>query len=245
MARRCEIRIGTSGWTYDHWAGPVYPEDMPKEDYLAHYARSLDTVEVNSTFYGLPSEASVRSWRDAAPAGFLFAVKASRYITHMKKLKDPRDSVARFLEAIRPFGDRLGPILFQLPPRWRCNPERLDAFLNALPSGHRHAFEFRDASWHGEEVRDILERRGAAFCIFDLAGTVSPCMTTANFAYVRLHGPDGPYRGRYDGRTLKQWADRFLDWRAGGLDVYCYFDNDEAGYAFENAVQLRRLIDGS
>lgn len=243
MARRGEIRIGTSGWTYDHWAGPVYPEDVPKEDYLSHYARSLDTVEVNSTFYGLPSESSVEAWRRATPEGFVFAVKASRYITHMKKLKEPATGLPRLFEAIRPFGDRLGPILFQLPPRWRCNPQRLETFLDALAHGRRYAFEFRDASWHGEDVMDVLRRHGAAFCVFDLAGTASPCVTTAGFAYVRLHGPDGPYCGRYGARTLRQWAERISDWSKGGLDVYCYFDNDEAGYAFENAVELRQLIE--
>lgn len=243
MAHRGEFRIGTSGWTYDHWAGPVYPDAVPKEDHLAHYARSLDSVEVNSTFYGLPSEATVEGWLRATPDGFVFAVKASRYITHMKKLKDPELGLPRFLEAIRPFGDRLGPVLFQLPPRWRCNPERLEAFLRALPRGRRYAFEFRDASWHGQDVMDILRCYAAAFCVFDLAGTASPCATTADFAYVRLHGPDGPDRGRYDTPALQQWASRICAWREDGLDVYCYFDNDEAGYSFKNAVQLKRLID--
>lgn len=242
MARTGEIRIGTSGWTYEHWVGPVYPEDMPPSDRLAHYSRSLDSVEINSTFYGLPSADSIAAWLAATPDSFRFAVKASRYITHMKKLKDPEAALTLFLEAVRPFGSRLGPILFQLPPRWRCNAARLKTFLEALPRTHRYAFEFRDASWHGSDTRTILEQTGAAFCIFELAGAMSPLATTADFAYIRLHGPNGAYRGRYGDQELKAWAERISGWRADGLDVFCYFDNDEAGYAFANAVHLLQLL---
>jgi len=241
MTRRGRSYIGTSGWRYEHWNGPVYPETMKPDDWLAHYAGTLRTVEVNSTFYGLPGKRSVDSWLAATPPGFVFAVKASRYLTHMKKLKDPHAGLDRFLEAVRPLGDRLGPVLFQLPPRWRCNSERLDAFLAALPPGHRYAFEFRDPSWHTEEVIGLLRRRNAAFCVFELAGERTPRHVTADFVYVRLHGPDAAYQGRYDDRALKRWSDCITEWCDNGLDVYCYFDNDEAGYAFENAVRLAEL----
>jgi uncharacterized protein YecE (DUF72 family) len=242
MAGRGRIWIGTSGWQYDHWVGPVYPEELPGGSFLTHYAGMLDSVEVNSSFYGLPSAATVARWREATPPDFLFAVKASRYVTHMKKLKDPDEGIARLFAAIEPLADKLGPILFQLPPRWRVNANRLEAFLAALPAGRHYAFEFRDDSWHCSEVLGMLARHNAAFCVFDLAGRRSPVEVTADFAYVRLHGPDGAYRGNYDGRALRGWARRIAGWRDAGLDVYCYFDNDEAGYAFANAVRLREIL---
>lgn len=242
MARNGRAFIGTSGWRYDHWIGPVYPEALAEDEFLPYYAQSLDSVEINSTFYGLPSRDTIAGWRDAAPADFTFAVKASRYITHMKKLKDPADSLGRLFDVIEPMAPKLGPILFQLPPRWRANPGRLADFLDALPGGKRYAFEFRDETWHNDEVRAILRDANAAFCIFELAGRKSPAMVTADFAYVRLHGPDGAYQGRYDDRTLEAWAERILDWSADGVDAHCYFDNDEAGYAFANAVRLSELV---
>ncbi len=242
MTRGGHSFIGTSGWRYDHWRGTVYPEDMRPDDSLSYYAGFLRTVEVNSTFYGLPPKKSIEAWLAATPPGFVFAVKASRYLTHMKKLKDPDAGLWRFFAAIQPFGDRLGPLLFQLPPHWRCDAARLEVFLDSLPPGHRYAFEFRDPSWHGGEIAALLERRNAAFCIFDLAGEQSPRLTTADFAYVRLHGPGAAYRGRYHDRALTRWAGRITRWRAQGLDVYCYFDNDEAGHAFANAVRLAELV---
>jgi uncharacterized protein YecE (DUF72 family) len=242
MTHRGDSFVGTSGWRYDHWIGTAYPGDMRPDDSLGYYAGFLRTVEVNSTFYGLPSTKSIEAWLAATPPDFVFAVKASRYLTHMKKLKDPDAGLWRFFAAIQPFGDRLGPVLFQLPPRWRCNAPRLDAFLDALPPGHRYAFEFRDPSWHNDEIAALLERRNAAFCIFELAGQQSPRLTTADFAYVRLHGPGAAYQGCYDDRALTRWAGRIARWHAQGLDVYCYFDNDEAGHAFANAVRLAELV---
>lgn len=242
MAARGRIWVGTSGWLYDHWIGPVYERGLDSGARLASYARSLDSVEVNSTFYGLPSAAAVGGWRDATPKDFLFAVKASRFITHMKKLKDPAESIGRFFSAVEPLGDKLGPILFQLPPRWRANPERLEAFIAALPPGRRYSFEFRDESWHCGEILKLLARHGAAFCIFDLEGRQTRAEVTADFAYVRLHGPDGAYRGSYSEEALEGWASRIAEWRDSGLDCYCYFDNDEAGYAFANAVRLKEML---
>jgi len=242
MTNRGHCFIGTAGWAYNHWSGTVYPDGLRADDRLSHYARFLHTVEVNSTFYALPSEKRIAAWLAATPPGFVFAVKASRYLTHMKKLKDPEAGLGRFLEALHPFGDRLGPVLFQLPPRWRCNAARLGAFLEAVPRGRRYAFEFRDPSWHGEEILALLGQRNAAFCIFELAGERSPQFITADFTYIRLHGPGGAYQGRYDEQALRRWAERISGWRNAGLDVHCYFDNDEAGYAFENAVRLTDLV---
>lgn len=242
MTRRGHSFVGTSGWRYKHWIGAVYPEDMRPDDWLGHYAGFLSTVEVNSTFYGLPRRESIAAWLAVTPPGFVFAVKASRYLTHMKKLKDPETGLARLIEAIGPFGTRLGPVLFQLPPRWHCNAGRLDAFLDALPPGHRYAFEFRDPSWHCDAILALLRQRNAAFCIFELAGEQSPRLATADFVYVRLHGPGAAYQGRYHDRSLQRWAQRIEQWCGDGIDVYCYFDNDEAGYAFENARRLAELV---
>lgn len=240
---RGEIHIGTSGWHYRHWVGPFYPEHTPSRDYLRYYARHFRTTEINNTFYNLPAAGTLAEWRDQTPEGFCFACKASRYITHMKKLKDPQQSTQRFFDAIDTLGERLGPVLFQLPPNWRVDPGRLAAFLEALPTGPRYTFEFRDHSWHCGEIFTILERHRAALCIYDLAGYRSPVITTAGFTYVRLHGPGNAYQGRYDGRTLAGWARRITGWREAGLDVYCYFDNDEAGYAPHDALRLNDMAD--
>lgn len=236
------IRIGTSGWHYDDWVGPFYPEGTAAEDRLRFYAEHFDCVELNNTFYQLPEAGTVTQWREGTPRDFLFACKASRYVTHMKKLKDSAAATARFLKAIAPLGPKLGPILFQLPPRWHVDVARLAGFFAALPQTHRYAFELRDASWWTDEVGALLERNGAALCAFDLEGRRSPERLTADFAYVRLHGPDGPYRGRYDGRTLRGWARKFVGWSGEGVDVYCFFDNDERGFAVEDARRLRVMV---
>ena len=234
------IRIGTSGWNYPHWKGSFYPDDLPDEQWLAWYAERFDTVEINATFYRLPTTDTLDAWREAVPAGFRFAVKASRYITHMKKLKDPRESTARFFAAIERLGERLGPILFQLPPNWHCNLERLAGFLEALPAGYRYVFEFRDESWWIDEVADLLRQHEAAFCLFDLAGAAPPRRVTSDLVYLRLHGPDGAYRGRYSDASLRAWADAIRSWRDEGRAVHCYFDNDTDAQAPADA---RRLVD--
>jgi len=242
MARTGRTCIGTSGWQYDHWTGTVYEKGLDTAGKLARYAEDLASVEVNSTFYGLPSEDTVKAWSKATPSDFVFAVKASRYITHMKKLKDPAKSIERFFAAIEPLVDKLGPILFQLPPHWRVDAERLRQFLQALPGGYRYAFEFRDESWHCAEILEILAGHDAAFCIFDIDGSLSPIEVTTDFAYVRLHGPDGAYQGSYSRQALSNWLSRINTWQDDGIDCYCYFDNDQSGYAFANAVSLRKIL---
>lgn len=237
-----KIHIGTSGWHYAHWVGPFYPPGTRPADFLGLYAGRFGTVEINNAFYRLPEPATFARWRDATPRGFLFACKASRFITHMKKLRDPARSTARFFAAAAVLGDKLGPILFQLPPRWHADADRLAQFLEALPQGFRFAFEFRDRSWFAPGIRKLLAAHGAAQCIYDLDRRRSPVAVTADFVYLRLHGPDGPYRGTYDGRTLFGWTRRILAWRSAGLDVFCYFDNDENGYAAADALTLARLV---
>lgn len=236
------VRIGTSGWHYEHWRGPFYPPDLPASRMLAFYGQRFDSVELNNSFYHLPSEQAFAGWRDGTPAGFCFAVKANRYLTHMKKLKDPAPGLARFLPRAGVLGAKLGPILFQLPPRWHVNVERLATFLAALPARHRYSFELRDPSWHVPPVFAALRRHNAAFCIYDLEGFQAPIQVTADFVYVRLHGPTRAYGGCYSADALRAWARRVRRWAATGLRVFVYFDNDEAAYAVRNARELVRLV---
>jgi uncharacterized protein YecE (DUF72 family) len=237
-----QIRIGTSGWSYDHWKGHFYPGHLAGERMLAYYAVHFRTTEINTSFYHLPARETLKLWHDLTPADFLFTAKASRYITHMKKLKDPGQNVSAFLRRMRILDDKLGPILFQLPPRWRFNKERLVAFLAALSREFRYAFEFRDRSWQNEETFELLSRHEAAFCIYELDGFLSPKQITSDTVYVRLHGPGGPYQGSYTDECLSGWAGDFTRWAAQGHAVYCYFDNDECGYAVRNASRLQAML---
>ncbi|HEY7764546.1 MAG TPA: DUF72 domain-containing protein [Aestuariivirgaceae bacterium] len=239
---RGAIHIGTSGWHYRHWVGPIYPKEMKPAQFLAFYARQFRTVEINASFYKLPQASTFAKWRDSTPDNFVFACKASRYLTHRKKLTDPKQSSKLFFAAIRHLKRKLGPVLVQLPPRWRVNEERLDTFLEAAPKQFRLAFEFRDESWHTPAIFTILEKHKAALCIHDFGGRQSPIEVTAPFVYVRLHGPEGAYRGRYGAQALKAWARRLRNWAADGRDAFCYFDNDEAGFAFMDAARLLALV---
>lgn len=236
------VRIGTSGWHYSHWRGPYYPPDLPSRFMLDYYRRDFDTVEINNSFYRLPAPATFRSWKDATPAGFCFAVKASRYLTHRKKLLDAKPALNRLLSAAERLGDKLGPILFQLPPHWRCNQGRLRRFLSLLPSRHRYSIEFRDLSWHNQEIYRLLQDHNIAGCIYELGGFRSAVEVTADFVYVRLHGPGAKYQGDYPARTLKSWALQIHRWIEADIDVYVYFDNDQAGYAVRNAQALKRAV---
>jgi uncharacterized protein YecE (DUF72 family) len=236
-----EIRIGTSGWHYQHWRGPFYPERFPASRMLEFYTERFDTVELNNTFYRLPSENAVRAWRDSTPDGFVFAVKGSRFLTHMKKLKDPEAGLERFFERADLLGPKLGPVLFQLPPFWELDEDRLSAFIRALPPGGRYAFEFRNPTWHVTPVYDLLAKNNAAFCPFDLAGYQSPVEITASWTYIRLHGPGGRYQGSYSEDALAGWGRRIEQWRKRLDAVFVYFDNDMAGFAPANASTLKRL----
>lgn len=232
--------MGTSGWHYRHWQGRFYPEGLAPEAWLGYYAARLPCVELNNSFYRLPTTQAIRAWVQATPGSFLFAVKASRLITHMKKLRDCRQPLAVFLGTVAHFGAKLGPLLFQLPPRWHVNAARLQSFLEGLPPGHRYAFEFRDPSWHTPQVYRLLAEYRAAFCLFQLGDLCSPEVHTTDLVYVRLHGPQGPYAGRYGPRELEAWARRVVGWQAQGREVFVFFDNDEQGYAVQNARALLR-----
>ena len=206
------------------------------------YVQHFDTVEVNNSFYRLPTTTALRDWNKIAPGKFCFAVKASRFLTHMKKLKDPKPGLRRFLERVDALERKLGPILFQLPPGWRCNFERLASFLAVLPRKHRSAFEFRDPTWHQQTIYSLLRRYNSAFCVYELAGFQSPIEITADFAYIRLHGPDAAYQGRYTEKQLAGWAEQIRHWQRRLTDVYVYFDNDQHGYAALNALELKRIL---
>jgi uncharacterized protein YecE (DUF72 family) len=236
------FRIGTSGWHYKHWKGPFYPEDLDEAKMLEYYVERFNTVEINNTFYQLPEKKTLKQWRDLVPKDFLFCVKASRYITHMKKLKDPKESLKRFLGRVEVLRPKLGPILFQLPPRWNFNPDRLESFLDALPDDFRYTMEFRDETWFDEKAYKLLRNHKVAFCIYHLAGTLSPKEVTADFVYVRLHGPKGKYEGQYSKKDLSGWAGTFSSWAAPRRKVYCYFDNDQDGFATEDAARLQEML---
>jgi len=242
MKKSTAIYIGTSGWYYDHWKRVFYPGNLSTDNFLAYYVKHFHTVEINNSFYQLPPRETLRRWRDSVPAGFLFAVKASRYITHMKKLNDGEQTVPRFLRAIDVLDEHLGPILFQLPPRWNFNGRRLEKFLNLLPVTYRYAFEFRDPSWFTAEAYELLQSHQVAFCIYDLGGRQSPAEVTSTFMYIRLHGQEGSPEGAYTAEVLATWAG-FIDATAQrGREVYCYFNNDQAGHAVRNAQQLQAML---
>ena len=237
------VHIGTSGWAYDHWQR-FYPPDVTASGRFTYYTRVFEAVEVNTTFYGLPKAATVRQWRTTAPSGFRFSIKASRYLTHLKRLRQPRDPLRRLQRAIAPLGRSMAVILFQLPPRFSCDLERLEEFLAEF----RHVFgntpiavEFRDASWYTPTVNRLLARYKAAFCISHLAGALTPLTVTTGMVYIRLHGPAGKYAGRYDDATLRTWARRIRSWSRSGKTVFCFFDNDEKAFAAQDAQRLAAL----
>ena len=234
------VLVGTSGFVYAHWKGILYPRDLPPRLWLARYAREFDTVELNNTFYRLPGPHAVDRWRAGTPPGFVFAAKGSRFMTHMKRLRDPGAGLARYFEPVARLREKLAVVLWQLPPRWRADLPRLEAFLAVLPRGVRYAFEFRDESWYDEAVCEVLDRHGAAFCEHDLLPRRPPRLTGA-FRYLRFHGHTGKYRGRYGAEALAPFA-RDLARQARRGDAYVYFNNDVGGHAIMDARDLVALL---
>lgn len=239
-------RVGCSGWMYRDWRGPVYPEGVPQRAWFRHYAQRFDTVELNNTFYRLPQPAAVEGWREQAPPGFCYALKVGQFGTHRKKLRDADQWLPRHLERVELLEGALGPNLVQLPPNWRRDAPRLDAFLDVAPRHVRWAVELRDESWLHDEVFDVLARHGAALCVHDLIPG-HPWERTTDWAYLRFHGPDAvrrPYHGRYGQQRLRSVADRLDGWLADGCDVYAYFNNDVAAAAVTDAEWLRNRLAG-
>lgn len=239
--------VGTSGYVYDHWKGAFYPEDLPRREWFRFYAGRFRTVEINNTFYRLPDASTVRRWLEDAPEGFLYAFKASRYITHRKRLLPGgsyKHPVENLLDALAPLGSRLGPVLFQLPPNMARDDGRLRAFLKRLPPREvRYVFEFRHPSWYADEVYDLLGEHGVAFCVHDWPDAPTPPdVVTADVAYVRFHGPERAYAGRYGYHRLTPWKERVARWRREGREVFCYFNNDQRAYAAQDAAWLARKL---
>jgi uncharacterized protein YecE (DUF72 family) len=238
-----KIYIGTSGWHYKHWFGTFYPAGTGAKHQFEYYTKHFDTVEINNSFYKLPPKEVFKEWYKNSPKKFLFVIKANRFITHNLKLTRPKEPLARLFNSILALKEKLGPILFQLPPKWKVNADRLKEFLEALPSGHRYVFEFRNETWYNEAVYRLLEEYNAAFCIYELAGHISPIKVTADFVYVRLHGPSpNKYQGSYTRASLKKWARQCIEWQSQKKDVYVYFDNDQKGYAAFNALTLKTSL---
>jgi uncharacterized protein YecE (DUF72 family) len=242
MVRRGRLRIGCSGWQYKHWRGDFYSADLPQSRWFEHYASVFDTVEINNSFYRLPEASTFARWAARAPVGFLFAVKASRFLTHMKKLKDPEEPVERLFTRMRALGRHLGPVLYQLPPGWKLDRARLEYFLHVLPGDVRHVIEFREPTWYADDVFALLQRAGVSLCLHDMRGSATGRERVGPVVYVRFHGPAGTYSGGYPTDRLESWA----GWMAGqlevGTDVYAYFNNDVGGHAPRDALTLRGLL---
>ena len=235
--------IGTSGWSYPHWVGPFYPPGISPAGFLQYYLGFFNSVELNNTFYRLPQKSSVERWGRMAPDPFLYSVKGSRYITHMKRLRDTSESMDLFLNSVQPLGGHLGPLLFQLPKNFKLDLQRLKEFLVRLTGKYRYVFEFRDPSWFTDSVFSLLEDQGAGICIYDIEGRQSPIEVTTDFVYVRLHGPLKAYQGSYSDSQLREWAFFIRDMRLAGRDCFLYFDNDQDGHAPLNALRARELLE--
>jgi len=230
------LLIGTSGYSYNHWKDVFYPADLPSSRWLEFYAQQFDTVELNNPFYRLPSREAFQKWAEQVPDDFTFAVKFSRFLTHIKRLKDPEEPLDRFMSRADALGRKLGPVLFQLPPNFKPDLGRLADLLMLRPPNARWVLEFRNAEWFSDDVLDLLRENGAALCVQD-STPGCPTVATAPFAYVRFHGTP-THDGSYDRKLLRPWARRFEQWLSDGIDVYAYFNNDLMGYAVMNAREL-------
>jgi uncharacterized protein YecE (DUF72 family) len=235
------LHIGCSGWQYKHWRGDFYPAALPVSRWLEYYAERFNTVEINNSFYRLPPPETFDAWRRRVPRHFVYAVKASRFLTHMKKLKDSEPALERLFTSVNRLRRSLGPVLYQLPPHWVVNLQRLNTFLAALPRRRLHVVEFRDPSWYCDAVYDALARHGVALCLHDMKGSETPQRRIGPFVYVRFHGPS-KYSGRYQDDQLTGWAQWCAARAKEGFPVYAYFNNDAAGHAPRDAVRFRGLL---
>ena len=239
------VRVGCSGWQYKHWRGNFYPTELPLKRWFEHYTGVFDTVEINNSFYRLPEAATFADWAARAPREFLFAVKASRFLTHMKKLKDPEEPVDRFFSRARSLGQRLGPVLYQLPPGWAVDPGRLAHFLSILPRDVIHVIEFREPSWYTSQVYALLERHAVSLCLHDMPGSATGRVRVGPHVYVRFHGASGRYDGSYPDGRLAEWAGWLQQSAGKGTQSFVYFNNDVGGHAPRNALVLRQHLEGA
>lgn len=236
------LYIGTSGWTYADWRRRFYPEDIARKNWLAWYATQFAATEINGSFYRTPSLESVAAWREATPARFRFAWKASQFITHWKRLRAPESSLALLQSRLEALGPKCGPVLFQLPGRFHADRGRLADFLARLPGGYRYVFEFRHASWYEAPILSLLRTHNVALCFSDHHEAPAPWTVTARHVYVRGHGPTGRYKGHYPDKTLQDWAARIRAWRRQRRAVYVFFDNDQKSAAPKDAKRLLSLL---
>ena len=236
------VHVGCSGWVYKHWRGLFYPEGLPQKRWFERYAEDFDTVEINASFYRLPLASTFEGWEAKAPTGFRYAVKVNCFITHMKKLVGCEEALSRFVDLSRLLGQRLGPLLYQLPPSLHRDLPRLEAFLSLVPQDLEQVFEFRHKSWYDEDVLALLDSHGVGFVSHDLKGLGSPRWASGRTAYVRFHGAGGKYWGRYSDEALLDWSDWVLDQSKQGRSVWCYFNNDIHGHAIEDARTLKSMV---
>jgi uncharacterized protein YecE (DUF72 family) len=237
-----KLHVGTSGWVYSHWRGLFYPDGLAQTRWLEFYSQHFATVELNNSFYRLPSEKAFNGWRNRTASSFVYAVKVSRYITHLKRLKNVEEALDNFLVRARILGEKLGPLLYQLPPNMRRNDAVLEAFLQSLPGDLSHVFEFRHETWFDDRVFALLRRYNAGFCIYDMPGLTTPVVATADFAYVRFHGSGALYESCYSDAELAEWADRITRLGQGLISVYVYFNNDSYAHAVGNARTLANYM---
>jgi uncharacterized protein YecE (DUF72 family) len=238
-----ELRVGTSGWHYDSWWGPFYPAGLRKKDALKHYVTRFVTAELNAPHYRTPTPEAVQGWFDGAPDGFRFAWKASKFITHWKRLSERCDnSIALMEDRLSILRHKAGPVLFQLPPQMAADRRRLAAFIPMLNPARRYSFEFRHPSWYAPEILDLLARHDISLCLSDHAAAPAPRAVTASWVYVRNHGPTGRYFGNYSDEALRSWAQSIAGWRREGRDVWCFFDNDIKSAAPADAGRLLALL---
>jgi uncharacterized protein YecE (DUF72 family) len=237
------ILIGTSGWHYDSWRGPFFPKGLPLKSQLQFYASQFPTAELNGVFYRTPTPEAVKSWRDQTGRDFVFAWKASKFITHWKRLSENSINSLELLEnRLSLLGSKVGPILFQLPPNFKADADRLGKFFKMLPNQRRYSFEFRDSSWYVPGILKMLADQNISLCLSDHHDAPAPWKRTADFVYIRGHGPGGRYKGHYPKSTLTEWARRIRSWKKRGIDVYVYFDNDQKSAAPADALKLRQLL---
>jgi uncharacterized protein YecE (DUF72 family) len=239
------LYVGTSGWQYKHWRGVFYPEKLPEREWLQYFAERFQTVEVNNTFYNLPEKSVFEQWKERTPKDFIFALKMSRYLTHLKRLHDPTEPVHRFMERAKGLGSKCGPILIQLPPNHHADPVLLERALAAFSPTVRIAVEFRHESWFTAETRQMLERRRVSLCLADSPSRKQPFWRTAGWGFVRFHEGKGRRAPGYERDALKNWVDRIADAWTPGEDVYAYFNNDARGYAIKDAVTFAELAEGA
>lgn len=232
------VYVGCSGWSYGDWAGRFYPRGLPTSGWFEYYSKHFNTVELNNTFYHIPRQTTIDRWARQAPEGFIYAVKAHRSITHIKRLKAVEQQVKAFSNLVAGLRPHLGPVLYQLPPGLKKDIALLSSFLATLPDGLQAAVEFRHRSWYEDSVFDALKRHGVALCLHDMSESSTPLLVTAGFVYIRFHGPSGRYRGSYSDQTLSEWA-RWVRSQTGIHSVHAYFNNDVGGHAVSNALTFR------